>query len=767
MEATVVRSVALDRENALDLGWWLPEDEANPDRLPIPIAPIPVNELVQPEYREYIDKDIPLDLPLPDPVKELTEAFRRLTPIHVDLALVESSTHAPTPTVSAVPSAPPVVSMAAAPLTGALKGTPPTLFTGNRADSEQFLREFRLYRKLNRDHTLMQNPYSRVICVLGFIRGPTINNWVNIEEQKLDNLVARTTNPIAETDEQLWTTFETSFKAAWTDTLSKQNAYQKLTTLQMKGDDADTYVSQFGFLANAAEWHRDASGTVEFFRRGLTKSILRACILRTTPPESMTEWQDAARAEVQRARILDSCLRARGIKSSRRTDPVPITSNVTIPPLAPPIDGVVPMDVDAISTSHPRGPPLSDAERDRCMREHRCFRCKQQGHLSLSCPSRSSPPRAHVNAVTVPSIPATSSPQVPNVIRDILGLSSAERQQVINSLLLADDALDPSTPAAQINTLELSFAASLPNPAPSYPPSPVPRPISPFRSPAHLALLGFTPVDETPRSPVASPPRTPHPAPVHASPPPRPPRSPLRPSSPRIALLSIVEGDNQPNRGVKTFDNSVSAPEIVAQIPSPTKITYYPTLFQSRAYESPRDPDEITPVAPVTRVQTETRHTTHPIIQDAQRPDSPRPPDTNGTTHHTMVRSPRRRATSRQPTTCAQATPRSLVVDLTTPHALHRRPRIQLSENRDRHARQGPEVPPNEVAPPDEDRQAALRQRIETWRSQVVTELPSRLRHPEPIRALVQAVENFHYHFTQDPCNYAYNYDYPDTRRED
>ncbi|KAH8999572.1 hypothetical protein EDB92DRAFT_2008452 [Lactarius akahatsu] len=627
------RSAALDRENALDLGWWLPEDEANPDRFPPAITPAPIEEPREEEQLEYIDEDISLDLPLPDPVDELMEAFRRLTPIHVDLALVDSSVPTPTPTVPTASFAPcttpTVVPMATAPLTGALKGTPPALFTGNCTDSEQFLWEFRLHHKLNRDNGIMQNPYSRVICALGFIRGPSVNNWVDIEEQKLDALITQATNPVAETDEQLWTAFEASIKAAWTDTLSKQNAYQKLTMLQMKGDDVDTYISQFEYLASAAEWHRDASGTVEFFHRGLTKSLLRACILRTTPPESMTEWQDAACAEAQHVRILDSCLQARGVKSSRRSDPIPVTSNVTAPPPVPPVDSIVLMDVDAISTSRPRSPPLSDAERERCMHEHCCFCCKQQGHLSLSCPSRSSPPRAHVNTIAALSLP-TASPLVTEV-------------QVINSLLLADCDLDPASPITQINALALPFPSSIPRPAPSCPPSPIPRSLSPIRSPTHVALLSFTPVDEAPRSPIASPPHTPSPIP---SPPPHPPRSPLRPSSPRVLPPFIVEDDNPPFRGVKTIKTSVLTPETIDQTPPPAKVTYYPSLFLSHVLESPRDPDQVAQVAPVTRVQTETQHVSHPTPQVAQRPDSPRPPDTDRTTHHAMVQSPQHRSPS-------------------------------------------------------------------------------------------------------------------------
>ncbi|KAH8989831.1 hypothetical protein EDB92DRAFT_1947048 [Lactarius akahatsu] len=431
-------SLAVERENPLGLGWWLPDDEANPERLPTPIAPVPVEE----EPLEYIEDDVVLNPQPTDPVEELTEAFRRLTPIH---------TKPPSPTF--IPVAPQSIPMAAAPLTGALKGTPPTLFAGNRSESEQFLREFRLHCKLNKDHAIMKKPYSHVIYALGLIRGPTVNNWIDLEEQKLDGLTTCHPNPVADTDEQLWTQFETSFKNAWTDTLSKQNAYQKLTTLQMKGDDVNAYIAQFEYLANTAGWHRDASGTVEFFCRGLTESLLRACILRTTLAETMTEWQDAAHAEAQRARTLASCLLARGIKTSRRSDPTLLTTNVTIPPPVSASQDVVPMEIDALSTMARRQyrSNLSDAAYAQCQREGKCFNCLQTGHMAKECPKmRSSSQR--INEISIEH--SINNPTTQMVLRDALTLDPAAHSQIINSLMMiGDDELDME--ALQINNLAI------------------------------------------------------------------------------------------------------------------------------------------------------------------------------------------------------------------------------------------------------------------------------------------------------------------------
>ena len=109
------------------------------------------------------------------------------------------------------------------------------------------MHEFGNYVDLNPDQESASIPYRRVILAISFIRGPQIDDWA--KEQK-DELKAKLLPPrnIAQTDEVLWTEFETRFRTAFTDTAKEQQAYQKLLDLRMTGNDIDTYNTRFNHL---------------------------------------------------------------------------------------------------------------------------------------------------------------------------------------------------------------------------------------------------------------------------------------------------------------------------------------------------------------------------------------------------------------------------------------------------------------------------------------------------------------------------------------
>ncbi|KAH9040624.1 hypothetical protein EDB85DRAFT_2140308 [Lactarius pseudohatsudake] len=223
------------RLNEGGLGWWNDTDEANPECVDISVENVNAAELA-----EHIERLTNTFAHLPSITVQtgLTdsedESMGNVPQTHTVLPIFPTYAHVTTgtpfaPFIPHVPAAPitPFPLMAApAPLTGSLKGIPPTVFTGDRGKSKQFLRKFRQFKRNNRTHEMMTVPYTRVGLTLSLIRGPAIDDWVDAREAALDDTLTRATNRLVEADEGLWVEFETAFNHAWTDTMSEQIAYQ-------------------------------------------------------------------------------------------------------------------------------------------------------------------------------------------------------------------------------------------------------------------------------------------------------------------------------------------------------------------------------------------------------------------------------------------------------------------------------------------------------------------------------------------------------------
>jgi hypothetical protein len=67
-----------------------------------------------------------------------------------------------------------------------LAGLLPTVFTGDHTESDKFLKEFKQWRLLNRNHIEMKQAYNRVLMALTYIKGPRVDDW---QEARLEKLV--------------------------------------------------------------------------------------------------------------------------------------------------------------------------------------------------------------------------------------------------------------------------------------------------------------------------------------------------------------------------------------------------------------------------------------------------------------------------------------------------------------------------------------------------------------------------------------------------
>ena len=110
-------------------------------------------------------------------------------------------------------------------------------------------------------------------------------------------------------DEQLWEDFGHDFQRAFTDTTSEQPAYGKLTNYMMNNKSINEYIAQFEHLLQKVGWDRTSQGSLFQFKKGLDRKI-HLKILQWDPmlAETLDEWEEATRKEVERQAFIDASL---------------------------------------------------------------------------------------------------------------------------------------------------------------------------------------------------------------------------------------------------------------------------------------------------------------------------------------------------------------------------------------------------------------------------------------------------------------------------
>jgi len=106
------------------------------------------------------------------------------------------------------------------------------------------------------------------------------------------------TGGVAHTEENLWATIETRFHQAYTDTAEKQKAQHDIRELKMKGDNLDTFISQFQTIAKKAGYDLNGEATLDVFQRALPFKLVANCV-KFDHPVTWNDWTNAARTHQQ------------------------------------------------------------------------------------------------------------------------------------------------------------------------------------------------------------------------------------------------------------------------------------------------------------------------------------------------------------------------------------------------------------------------------------------------------------------------------------
>jgi len=252
----------------------------------------------------------------------------------------------------------------------------PIEFDGNRENLENFLQDCHLYLGINDE--IYNTDMKKIVFMLSFMKKGTALTW---KESWTQEKLATATQDFGTIK-----SFIDELKKAFSAADTEGDARAKLRQLRQGKNSVDEYVAEFRILAGKAKM-KDDKALTEYFMEGINTGILQKIFASETLPTTIQEWYErASKHDAQYRRVHEILERRRGATSSSSNTNqtkktfvpryVPRYTTTTRDPNA--------MDIDQITTTIDR---LSNEERERHVRENRCFKCHRVGHISRNCRS--------------------------------------------------------------------------------------------------------------------------------------------------------------------------------------------------------------------------------------------------------------------------------------------------------------------------------------------------------------------------------------------
>src|SRR6202522_1043736 len=215
---------------------------------------------------------------------------------------------------------------------------PPTHFTGNRDDLDNFIQDCTLYLTLNR--AVYETDEKKIIFMLSYMTEGTARAW---KEAFVRDIINSPINDFGSLKQ-----FTDNLKRAFEASDSEGDARARLRQLNQGKDSVDDYVAKFRILAGKARITDDAALT-EYFMEGINTGILQKIFAQEKLPATITEWYErTSRCDSHYRRVQEILGRRRGTSENAQT-----TNNVKkpfIPRFTPKEQDPNEMDVDRLST---------------------------------------------------------------------------------------------------------------------------------------------------------------------------------------------------------------------------------------------------------------------------------------------------------------------------------------------------------------------------------------------------------------------------------
>jgi hypothetical protein len=256
--------------------------------------------------------------------------------------------------------------------------TPPSLkfpfpqaFLDDEDDAEDYVLRVEMFIQIHAAKYTLNS--EQTYTFLQGCQGPRSKQWAGRIMSKL----------VKERRERLWQPTVATFQQVASDFLlrfspleKKRMAQAKLEGISQGADTAREYVIRFEEVSTDTGYDNDA--LVQRFRKGLRGPILAALDkIRTPTLSTILDWQhEAIREDANyRARTLEQAAWGRSIPYRGNSGPVAYAATPSVAPNT---------SVRVANTLATMG-KLTQDERERCLREGLCLRCRQKGHMAREC----------------------------------------------------------------------------------------------------------------------------------------------------------------------------------------------------------------------------------------------------------------------------------------------------------------------------------------------------------------------------------------------
>jgi hypothetical protein len=162
-----------------------------------------------------------------------------------------------------------------------LRINPPTNFTGNRDDLDNFEQDCTLYLTLNK--IVYETDEKQIIFMLSYMTEGTARAWKEAFVRDVINSQANNFGSLKQ--------FIVNLKKAFEASDTEGDARANLQLLKQGKDSVDDYVAQFRILAGKAKMTDDAALT-EYFMEGINTGVLQKIFAQERLPATITEWYE-------------------------------------------------------------------------------------------------------------------------------------------------------------------------------------------------------------------------------------------------------------------------------------------------------------------------------------------------------------------------------------------------------------------------------------------------------------------------------------------